>query len=62
MHTRKRKGKRRKTKRGGDMYMMAGIIATLNGLMMTVGPLVGSHVKQCEVPVAIEPVTPLNIS
>ena len=38
MYTRKRKGKKRKTKRGGlgpEVYMMTGMIAVLNGLMLS---------------------------
>jgi hypothetical protein len=45
MYTRKRKGKRRKTKRGGlgtEVYMMTGLLTALNGIMMSFGPLSGS--------------------
>lgn len=44
MYTRKRRRKR-KTKRGGlgpEVYVMAGVMTVLNGLMMTFGPSVGS--------------------
>jgi len=40
MQTRKRIHKRRKTKRGGlgpEVYMITGMIAMINGLMMTFG-------------------------
>ncbi len=56
MYTRKRKGKKRKTKRGGlgpEVYMMTGMIAVLNGLMLSF-PSFGSHDNPCDkdVPVA----------
>ena len=55
MQTRKRKGKRRKTKRGGlgpEVYMMTGMITVLNGLMMSFGPSFGSFDVNCDTPVA----------
>ena len=45
MYTRKRRRKR-KTKRGGlgpEVYVMTGMMAVLNGLMMSVGPSFGSY-------------------
>ena len=57
MQTRKRKGKRRKTKRGGlgpEVYMMTGMITVLNGLMMSFGPSFGSFDVNCDKDVSVD--------
>ena len=54
MYTRKRRRNKRKTKRGGlgpEVYMMTGMIAVLNGLMMSF-PSIGSHDNPCDTPLA----------
>jgi len=56
MNTRKCKGKRRKTKRGGlgpEVYMMTGMITVLNGLMMSLGPSFGSFDVNCDKDVSV---------
>jgi len=51
MQTRKRKGKRRKTKRGGlgpEVFMMTGLMTIMNGIMLSLGPSFGSFDDNCD--------------